>query len=242
MSVLIDLGAYLKEVGAFSRLAETFVDKASSVRLAEIERDLSRHIDTPQSTFSWSTREAIKFEASTKYDGPTKTHRPTHFHLSFNCAFTRPGRARKGCAVWFLSNSAVHVEIERDDVPRFKVHFDYKNPKQWGPQMHFQVAEDSVGIPVPRIPTGAFLPTDCADLMLSELHPTDWQLRQHQAASNADVAVLRDGQEYRTISYLKDIAKKWESREFTRFSMLQGYTSSVGALPISRDHVAKPGW
>lgn len=242
MTDFIDLRAYLKEVGAFSRLAEIFVDKASSLRLADIERDLSRHIDASQPSFRWNTRAAIKFKASTKYDGPTKTHRPTHFSLSFNCVFTRPDRVRKGCAAWFLSNSEVHVEIERDDVSPFKVHFDYKNPEQWGPQMHFQVSEDIVRIPVPRIPTGAFLPTDCADLMLAELHPTDWQVRQHQAASKPDVAVIRDGQEYRTISYLKDIAKQWERREFTRFSMLQNYTSSVGALPISSDHFAKPGW
>lgn len=243
MSDLIDLGVYLREVEAFSRLAKSFVDKTSSLHLADVVSDLTHHIDAAQPSFSWNTRAAVKFTPSTKYDGPTRTHQPTHFHLSFSCAFTRPARAAKRCKVWSLSNSAVHIEINREDVPPFKVHFDYKNPDQWGPQMHFQVHEDDVGFPVPRIPTGAFLPTDCADLMLSELHPTEWEQLQHKSTSKADVAVLRDGQEYRTLSYLRDIAKKWENKDFTRFSMLQSYTSSVGALPISRDQLAtKQGW
>lgn len=240
MSVLIDLGAYLKEVEAFARLAGSFVDKTSSMHLSDVVRELTHHIDAAQPQFAWSTRAAVKFNPSIKFDAPGKTHQPTYFLLSFKCEFNRPSRVAKRCAVWILSNSAVHVEIHRAETAAFKMHFDYKNPKQWGPQMHFQVHEEGVVFPVPRIPSGAFLPTDCADLMLSELHPEEWERLQHK--STADVSVLREGQELRTMSYLMDIAKKWEDKQYTRFNMLQRYTSSVVALPTSRGRLAKPGW
>ncbi|MDP9916736.1 hypothetical protein J2W24_002383 [Variovorax boronicumulans] len=243
MSVLIDLDDYLKEVQAFARLADSFVDKTSSMHLSDVVGDLTRHIDAAQPNFTWSTRAPVKFNPSTEYDGPGRTYAPTHFLVSFSCAFTRPAKkVAKGCTVWVVTNSAVHVEIHRAEERAFKMHFDYKNPNQWGPQMHFQVHEEDVLFPVPRIPTGAFLPTDCADLMLSELHTEEWKRHQHKSTSSADVSVLRDGQEFRTLSYLKDIAKKWEDKQFTRFNMLQRYTSSVVALPTSRNRPAKPGW
>lgn len=245
MTALIDLGSYLREVAAFAHLADAFLDKSSSHRLREVEADLQRDVDAGRPCFVWKTRAPITFRESKKYDGPTKNHRSTQFDLTFTCTFERGERAPKRCSTWHLVDSSSRVDLRREGGGSLTVHFDYKNLGQWGPQMHFQVHEDQEhakgGLPIPRIMTAAFLPTDCADLMLSELHHDSWPQRQHQRSSLADVAQLRKGQENRTLAYLADIKAQWATSKFTRFTMLQDYTASL-ALPDASNRVPKKEW
>lgn len=244
MNVLIDLDAYHPEFEAFSALAADFVDKSSSLHLADVARDLRTGIDQNQAEWTWSTRSDILFKASTSYDGPGRTHADTRFALGFTCTFSRPARVRKSCTVWKLTSAATHVSIRRDrDGGFLAFHFDYKNRNQWGPQVHFQVSETIGRLPIPRLLTTAFLPTDCADVMLAELHRDEWRRRQHEGSSSRNVSVLRDAQEKRTISYLRDIESMWNSdHKSTRFTMLQDYTATLKALPDWRGRDAVAGW
>ncbi len=244
MSVLIDLDAYHREVEAFASLADDFVDKASSLQLTEVAKGLRTGIDQGRAEWSWMTRSNIVFRASTAYDAPGKSFPDTRFELGFTCAFWRPAKTRKACNVWKLQTAATHVDIIRDEGDgRLSFHFDYKNTNQWGPQIHFQVSEQVGDLPIPRLVATAFLPTDCADLILSELHHEEWRKLQFASKSKADVSVLRDAQEHRTMGYLRDIASLWSAdRAYTRFTMLQNYTSRLTALPDQRGRAAVAGW
>lgn len=244
MSVLIDLDGYHREVEAFASLAGDFVDKASSLQLTEVAKNLRTGIDQGRAEWSWTTRSNIVFRASNSYDAPGKEFPNTRFELGFTCSFLRPAKTRRSCTVWKLDTAATHVSIVCEESDgRLYFHFDYKNANQWGPQVHFQVSEQVGNLPIPRLVTTAFLPTDCADLILSELHHEEWRKLQFARGSQANVSVLRDAQEHRTMSYLRDIAALWnDDRAYTRFTMLQDYTSRLKALPDQRGRAAKAGW
>ena len=145
---------------------------------------------------------------------------------------------QKRVSVWQIANGATHLTIRKDG-GNLPFHFDSKNPKQWGPQMHFQVSEALGNLPIPRIMSPIFLPSDCADLALAELHPEEW--RRFQAAGNSSrhVSVMRDAQEHRTMSYLRNIGTIWLSnRTSTRVCMLQDYTANSFTLPDQRGRTA----
>lgn len=241
MSVLIDLADYLGEVEAFAGLADDFVDKSSALRLADIVRELKTGIDLGQPEWSWQTRDDIVFRPSRLYDGPGRTHVDTWLKLGFKCDFYRPRSVRKAATVWAIVRSATHVTISKDD-GNMPCHFDYKNDAQWGPQLHFQVSEDLGNLPIPRIPSASFLPTDCADLLLAELHHEEWRQLQAAGSSSRHVSVIREAQEQRTKAYIENIASLWRGdTKSTRVCMLQNYTATVSALPDRRGRsVARP--
>jgi hypothetical protein len=242
LSTIIDLAEYAAEVEAFAALATDFVDKSSSITLAEMLSTLRRGIQFGHPEWCWQTRKNIVFRSSRAYDGPGRNFDDTWLELSFNCKFTRPKKVKRKVTVWQIANSATHIRIRRDtDVLPF--HFDYKNLGQWGPQLHFQVSEELGNLPIPRILSGAFLPTDCADLVLSELHHDDWRRHQAAGASSRNMSTMRDGQEHRTMSYLRNIASLWQGdRRATRVCMLQDYTSTHPALPGHSGRLPAKSW
>lgn len=244
MSARIDLEAYAGEVKAFSALAEKFVPHSSVPALRRLEQDLRAGISRANSSWTWSTIQEVVFKPSGKYDAPGKP-KPAHFSLGFECVFTRPaGVNQKKCGpVWEISHGSTHVKVEREDKPSLELHFDYKNIGQLGPQLHVQVAESQTGgLPIPRLVAMAFLPTDCADIMLCELHPTDWERHQRAGGNQWNVTAVRNGQEKRTMAYLNDIHTQWKSDvKQTRFSALQSYTAKVAMLP-AHDSSTKRGW
>jgi hypothetical protein len=242
MSVLIDLADYLEEVEAFVALAEEFVDKSSALRLSDVKRELKTGIDFGQSEWSWETREDILFRPSRLYDGPGRTHVDTWLNLGFKCDFIRPKSVKKSRTVWEIVGSATHVTISKDD-GHMSCHFDYKNRGQWGPQLHFQVSEDIGNLPIPRILSPSFLPTDCADLILAELHPEAWRQLQAAGTSSRHVSVIREAQEHRTKTYVENIANMWRGdTKSTRVCMLQNYTATIAALPDRRGRSLARPW
>ncbi|ESW95650.1 hypothetical protein X769_28270 [Mesorhizobium sp. LSJC268A00] len=241
MSVLIDLAEYLGEVEAFAALADDFVDKRSALRLTDVVRELKTGIDLGQPEWSWQTREDIVFRPSRLYDGPGRVHVDTWLRLGFKCDFYRPKSVKKATTIWAIVGSATHVTISKDN-GNMPCHFDYKNNQQWGPQLHFQVSENLGNLPIPRIPSTAFLPTDCADLVLAELHHEAWRQLQAAGSSSRHVSVIREAQEHRTRAYVENIASFWRGdTKSTRVSMLQNYSATIAALPDRRGRsVARP--
>ncbi len=246
MTARIDLEAYADEVKSFIALAEKFVPRLSVPALKRMEQDLRAGISRAGSSWTWSTAQAIAFDTSSQYDAPGKKPKAAKFTLGFECAFERPANANvKKCgAVWGVLHSSTHIKLEREDNACIELHFDYKNSGQWGPQLHMQVSESQTGgLPIPRLVSPAFLPTDCADIMLCELHPTEWEKHQRAGSSQYHVKVVRDGQEHRTFAYLNDIHSQWKSDgKRTRFSSLQTYSAGLAALPSHNGTPAKKGW
>lgn len=242
MSVLIDLAAYSLEVDAFVSLAESFVDKNYSARLADIGDELKRGIDRGSAEWVWSTRHEIRFRPSRVYDGPSRVNADTWLTFGFECVFTRPTNEPRKSDVWRIRNCAtrLHLAHASGGLP---CHIDYKNVDQWGPQLHFQLSEDVCNLPIPRLLSPSFLPTDCADLALAELHHLEWRQKQAQGASGPLMSIIRNGQEHRALSYLRDIRMHWErDRRATRVSMLQDYTATLTALPDHRGRVPERQW
>jgi len=233
LSAAFDLGQYAEEVGAFAELAESFVDATSALRLSEVARELQGFVAAGNPVIDWQTRQNIVFRHSNLYDGPGKHHRDTSLELGFECRFERPARTKKKCKVWNIGRVATHLTLKKEE-RRLSCHFDYKNAGQWGPQIHFQVkeTEENGFLPIPRIASLSFLPTDCADLGLAELHPEAWRKLQSSGAMSHHTAIVRAAQEQRSLVYLADIAKQWnDDKKATRICMLQDYTSNVRSLP-----------
>jgi hypothetical protein len=238
LSVRIDLSAYLGEFEAFSALADNFVDKSSTLRLAEVVGDLKTGVTRGLAKWIWETRADIVFRPSTIYDGPGRNHAETWLDVRFKCKFVRPQTVKRAVSVWEISNAATHLRIRKQDGD-LPFHFDYKNRRQWGPQMHFQVSEALGNLPIPRILSPIFLPSDCADLALAELHPEEWRRLQAAGNSSRHVSVIRDAQEHRTLTYLRDIGTLWaSSNASTRVCMLQDYTATPVTLPDWRGRTA----
>lgn len=237
MTALIDLDAYCREVEAFAALAEDFLERASFIRLGDAARDLRTLVGNGIANCTWRTDKPIEFRASTRYDGPSKTHHETSFSLGFALEFRRPARIKRRITVWHIEHASTHVSLKRPhDGGALDFHFDYKNALQWGPQLHCQVNECIGKLPIPRLLATTFLPTDCADMMLCELHHEDWLKRQR--SSTRDTSLIRDAQQHRTMAYVSDISKKWSGeRASTRVTMLQDYTAAVVGLPDSRGRV-----
>jgi len=240
LSVRIDLAAYAAELEAFSSLADDFVDKGSSLRLTDIHRQLRSGIDLAKSRWTWETRENIVFKPSTTFDWPDRHFPETRFELGFKFVFKRPANVGRKVTVWQIENAATHIKIAKNGC-ELPFHFDYKNPGQWGPQLHFQVSEELSDLPIPRIPSPIFLPSDCADFLLAELHYVEWRQLQASGDSQRHVSVIRNGQEYRALVYLKNIGSIWgDDRGSTRICMLQDYTASVTSLPDHRNRMPAP--
>lgn len=233
MSVLIDLDHYADEVSAFAALASDFVGATSTLRLEEVARQLRQSVDTGSHHFVWETRDPVIFRPSHLYDGPGREHSAASLSLGFKCEFRRRTSTSRKCRVWQVERSATHLAIAKE-VGRMRFHIDYKNADQWGPQIHFQVDElDALGnLPIPRIPSISFLPTDCADLGLSELHPEEWRRVQSSGNMSRHMSVVRSAQEARTLAYVGDIRRQWDGdRRTTRVCMLQDYTAGALGLP-----------
>ncbi|RYG38920.1 MAG: hypothetical protein EON93_01080 [Burkholderiales bacterium] len=233
MSTLIDLDHYAEEVAAFAGLAAGFVAGSSTLRLDDVERQLRQAVEAGQHTIVWETRDPIIFRPGNLYDGPGREHAPTSFSLEFRCEFSRPTATRRRCRVWQIVHSATHVSIEKE-AGGLRFHVDYKNAGQWGPQVHLQIEEspEHGDLPIPRIPAMSFLPTDCADLALSELHPEEWRRTQGAGGMQHHMSVVRNAQESRTLAYVSDIRRQWnQDTRLTRISMLQDYTAAIAGLP-----------
>jgi hypothetical protein len=238
LSARIDLAAYAQELEAFAALAEDFVDKGSTLRLTDVVRELRTGVDLGNRRWSWATRTNIVFRPSTAYDGPGRVHGETWLELGFRFDFTRPANVRRQVTVWQIESASTHIRIHKED-GESSFHFDCKNAQQWGPQLHFQVAEDQVNLPIPRLVSAIFLPSDCADLALAELHHEEWRRLQAAGASARHVSVIRDAQENRTMTYLRNIEALWKgSVASTRICMLQDYTASFVTLPDHRGRTA----
>jgi len=238
VSARIDLAAYAQELEAFAALAEDFVDRSSTLRLSDVVRQLQTGVGLGTRRWSWETRANIVFRPSTAYDGPGRVHAETWLELGFKLDFTRPASVRRQVTVWEVESAATHVRLHKQGGD-MSFHFDCKNDQQWGPQLHFQVSEAMGNLPIPRIASAIFLPSDCADLALAELHHEEWRRLQAAGTSARHVSVIRDAQEYRTMSYLRNIDAFWKgSRASTRVSMLQDYTASSITLPDQRGRTA----
>ena len=233
MTVLLDLVDYADEVEAFAGIADEFVDAGSALKLKDVARELRNFVDTGTSSFVWQTPGEIAFRSSRLYDGPGREHTQTDLRIGFTCEFRRPVKTRKKCRVWQAVQAATHVTLEKDG-GQLRFHVDYKNVGQWGPQIHFQIVEsDETGnLCIPRMPALSFLPTDCADLALAELHPEEWRKVQASGAKSRHVSIVRSAQQARVLAYLGDIGRQWEQdRLTTRVSMLQDYTAALSGLP-----------
>jgi len=239
VTVLIDLASYLDEVEAFLALADGFIERASVPRVQEAVRDLKTGIELGEREWTWCTRNDVLFRASRHYDGPNKAHADTTFELGFTIQFRRLKSTKKRSTVWSIANGSTRVTVRKGD-RELPFHFDYKNSSQWGPQLHFQVHERIGDLAIPRICSTAFLPTDCADLMLAELHHEDWRATQAAGSNSRHVGLIRDAQENRSRAYIEDVARLWRdgARSRTRLTMLQDYTASVVGLPDHRGRVA----
>ncbi|MDX7952418.1 hypothetical protein P7D22_14700 [Lichenihabitans sp. Uapishka_5] len=240
MSVMIDVAAYLSEVEAFTKIAERFAeDRAASSRLRDMRELLQKGVDTRKAEWTWDTPKEIIFKKSTAYDGPNRKDADTHLTFGFECVFTRSDRVPRRSSVWQIKHCATHVVLHKNG-RSLPCHFDYKNGNQWGPQMHFQVSERLCDIPIPRVPTGCFLPTDCADLALAELHHEEWRRQQASSRNMRETSLLRDAQENRVMSFLADVQSHWmRDKRCTRVCMLQNYTSTVAALPDHKGRLAE---
>lgn len=244
MTLAIDLAQHLAEVKAFNNLASTFVDKKSANTLDSLVRTLELGIGQGRETWTWQTDHPIEFGPSTSYDAKGKSMPKTWACLTFKCVFERPSeQRRKPDSVWRIDNSSVHVKMAREDQDFLSCHFDYKNASQWGPQLHVQLAEGDHRFPIPRLPSSIFLPTDCADLILSELMPEAWERHQRRGSASADVSMLRRAQEQRAMSMVGDIKGQWaKDNRTTRVSMLQSYSPTVKGLPNHLGTIPVPSW
>lgn len=233
MSVLLDLVDYADEVEAFAGLADEFVDAASALRLSDIARELRNFVDAGTPSFIWQTHADIVFRPNNLYDGPGRHHADTSLEFGFSCEFSRPIKTPKKSRVWKVVRSATHLALAKDG-GCLRFHFDYKNAGQWGPQLHFQVDEtpENGNLPIPRMPSLSFLPTDCADLGLAELHPQEWRQVQASRAMNHHMSVVRSAQESRSVTYVNDVRRQWDDdRRATRICMLQDYTAKITGFP-----------
>jgi hypothetical protein len=230
----IDLVKYAVEFAAFVELAETFVDGSSALRLDDALRQLRLQVDDRKSRLAWATEREITIKASTEYDGPNRTFPQTYLKCGFNFMFGRDIEAPRADPTWRIERAATHIKLLKDGY-EYPFHFDYKNmvpEPQWGPQAHFQVAEGLCDFPIPRLPTTVFLPSDCLDLILAELHPVEWRTTQKRGENRAHLASVRKGQEARTLAYVAEIRRIWEQdKSVTRVVMLQNFTSSLNLLP-----------
>jgi hypothetical protein len=243
VSVVIDLGDHLAEVQAFAKLAADFVDNRSALRLEDLVRSLQAGIAASAPKWTWETPQPIEFGPSKRYDGPDREMAEAWAKLEFCCSFERPETVdrKAGDKAWRIDSTAVHVTMTRGDGHEMTCHFDYKNKNQWGPQLHAQLAEGDHKFPIPRLPSAVFLPTDCADLVLSELMPEAWD--KHQRRHSNEVAMLRRAQEHRSISLLSDINRQWnEDAGATRVSMLQSYTTRLKGFPNHRNQTPTRNW
>jgi hypothetical protein len=241
MSVLLDLAQYSDEVEAFAGLADDFVDAASALRLNDVARELRNFVDAGTPSFTWQTRADIVFRPSNLYDGPQRQHTDTSLAIGFACEFSRPVSIPRRCRVWRVVQSATHLALSKDG-GRLRFHIDYKNAGQWGPQIHFQIDEapDIGNLSIPRIPSLSFLPTDCADLGLAELHPLEWRQVQASMAMNHHMSVVRTAQERRSVAYVNDIRRQWkDDTRATRICMLQDYTAKIDGLPDRHGNEAR---
>lgn len=239
--MLLNLADYAEEVEAFAALADDFIDATSALRLNDVARELRNFVDAGTHNFTWQTHADIVFRKSNNYDGPGRVHNDTNLEVGFTCEFSRPANTARRCRVWRILRSATHIALSKDG-GQLRCHIDYKNPGQWGPQVHFQINEaaENGNLPIPRIPSLAFLPTDCADLALSELHPEEWKKVQASGAMSRHMSLVRSSQERRSLAYIADIRRKWdEDRQMTRISMLQDYTANVGGFLDSHGNEAR---
>lgn len=231
MTTKIDLERYASEVEAFIRLADDFVDKASTLRLDHVLRALRAQIDSRASPLFWSTEREIVIRSSEYYDGPGKKHLKTDLSISFDCVFLRDANADRKDTKWGINRISTHLSLKKDGY-ELPFHFDYKNSEQWGPQVHFQVSEILCDIPIPRLLSNVCLPTDCLDLMLSELHPVEWQETQQAGRNNVYMSKVRTAQENRILAHINELKRLWEDdKRTTRVNMLQNYTSALSVLP-----------
>lgn|GEM_PF-2987851 len=241
MSVFLDLAHYADEVQAFAGLADDFIDGASALRLNDVSRELHALVEAGASSFTWQTRSEIVFRPSNLYDGPQRQHTDTSLAISFTCEFWRPTKTPRRCRVWKVIHSATHLTLSKDG-GQLCFHIDYKNASQWGPQIHFQIEEapETGNLPIPRLPSLSFLPTDCADMGLAELHPLEWRRVQASMAMNHHMSVVRTAQERRATAYVADIRRQWDDdSRATRICMLQNYTANIGGLPDRHGNEAR---
>lgn len=231
MPLRIDLQSYLDEVSAVAKLSERFLEADGLAAMKQAVDDLSVPVHSGQPKFTWQTKDTlpIRFTSSSTYDGK-KAHLPAmRLKFGFVCKFARPQNTpRKGpeLRLWSIEMAVTHVRwCEDGGAERMHCHFDLKNTGQYGPEYHFQVAENGPRPAIPRLPVACFLPTDCLDLALSELHPVDWS--KHQATMTFQRQILMKAQRARLEHSARDVTRFWDELKGaqTPISALQGYTS-----------------
>jgi len=227
----IDLEKYTVEMAAFIELAEDFVDKSSTLRLTHVLRDLQIKVDERTPRLHWSTDREIIIRSSEYYDGPNRKHLKTELSVTFDCVFLREEGTKPKVPMWEIDRISTHLRLKKNGY-ELPFHFDYKNSDQWGPQIHFQVSENLCDLPIPRLLSNVCLPTDCLDLILSELHPVEWQTVQLAGNNRTHIARVRNAQESRILAYISELKQLWDGdKATTRVNMLQNYTSKLSALP-----------
>ncbi len=149
MTALIDLDSYADEFDAFLALVREYLEPQSSPLLEGLARDLRIGAAKDVDTWTWQSREELRFRESTDYDSCKKKHNDAiSLGVSFSLVFSTPSRPRRKSRTWRIERGSTHVSIWKAG-QRSRFRLDYKNVEQWGPQLHYQIDEDLWGHPVP---------------------------------------------------------------------------------------------
>lgn len=207
--IIINLKNYIKEVEAMTKVAADFISPDSQSRLHDFVEDLRSAHERGEESFPWKTSKPIVTVPSRNYDGKTHPRNAAHLEFQFKSVLQRKAR---GSADWKLDEMTTRICIvDSSEMKKLlSIHIDLKSPNQWGPEVHFQVAEGHAGgLAVPRVPFGFLLPTDCLDFALAELFPEKWKAAQTTAY---DMSRLRKGQLDRIKAIGENILSLWDKQ------------------------------
>lgn len=205
-----------------TKAASDFVSAESQSRLHDFVEDLRSAYERGEEEFPWKTPKPIVTISSRHYDGKTHPRDDAHLEFQFKSHLKRKGR---GSADWQLEAMTTRICIfdSQKAEKLLSVHVDLKEPKQLGPEVHFQISEmNAGGLGVPRVPFGFLLPTDCLDFALAELFPERWGAVQTSAY---DIGRIRKGQLERVKVLAGTILSVWDKQtKRTPASILQDHT------------------
>lgn len=222
--MIIDLRSYGGEVAAYVAAAKSFVDRTAWTRLQAMQSDLEYGRDN-QDDFVWRTSGDIRTRIADRYDGSGKVKPPIVLTLGFHARFKRLAAKRTDFQVVTMVTHLLVFPEDNLHQPALHIHVDKKNAGQLGPEMHVQVSEaftkQASGMPlaIPRLPSGFLLPTDCLDIMLTEIFPDEWPEAQ---ASAHEIQSLRQAQLQRLRRLGAQLEEVWKGKQArTPFSALQ---------------------
>lgn len=231
MPLRIDLFHYTEEVDAFSKMASGFLAAGAGKAVSDAVSSLQTPVRGGVDRIPWETPKArpIPFRMSKSYDGANSNDEPLFLTFAFDCIFSRPvntHRPRPERSFWNVERAVTHFRwCDGAGNEKMASHFDLKNTGQLGPEYHYQVAENRNRLAIPRLPSVCFLPTDCLDFALAELHPREWP--QYQATKQYERDLVRRAQRARLAYSASEVTRFWDTTQSvqTPISALQRFTS-----------------